>query len=132
MKKTLLGVVLLAGLCPLFAQTIQNGVLDLRNKDFTREFRFLISGKMGFYNGQLRIPRDVYKIVRRVIMVSASKDTKKAEISVQSTQLKSTQDTTDSFNSFLGTLSRGIERQSDAVESTVSQIQQLTAVTNEN
>ena len=55
MKKTLLGAVLLAGLCPLFAQTIQNGVLDLRNKDFTRESRFLISGKMGFYNGQLRI-----------------------------------------------------------------------------
>jgi hypothetical protein len=63
--------------------------------------------------------------------LSAQVKTLKAEISVQSTQLKSTQDTTDSFNSFLGTLSRGIERQSDAAESTVSQIQQLTAVTNE-
>ena len=45
MKKTLLGAVLLAGLFSLFAQTIQNGVLDLRNKDFTRESRFLISGR---------------------------------------------------------------------------------------
>ena len=38
---------------PAFAETIQNGVLDLRNKNFNDAKSIAISGKMGFYNRQL-------------------------------------------------------------------------------
>lgn len=53
MRKGLLTAALLIGLSPLCAQTIYNGVLDLRQKDITQRSRFFISGKMRFYNGQL-------------------------------------------------------------------------------
>jgi len=55
----------------------------------------------------------------------------RSEMSVQSTKLHSTQDATDSFNSFLDTMSKGIEKQSEAAEDTVMQIKQLNAVTGE-
>lgn len=53
MRKGLLTAALLIGLSPLCAQTLYNGVLDLRQKDITQRPRFLISDKMRFDNGQL-------------------------------------------------------------------------------
>ena len=46
---------LLVSICfaPVFAQTIQNGVLDLRRNTFNDIQSLSISGKMGFYNRQL-------------------------------------------------------------------------------
>ena len=38
---------------PVFPQTIQNGVLDLRGNNFNSAKTIAISGKMGFYNRQL-------------------------------------------------------------------------------
>ena len=55
--------------------------------------------------------------------------TVRSEISVQTDRLHNTQDATGNFNSFLDTMSRGIERQSEAAEDTVMQITQLNAVT---
>ena len=45
---------------PVFTQTIHNGILDLRNKNFNDTQSIVISGKMGFYNRQLlSSPEDV-------------------------------------------------------------------------
>ena len=45
---------------PAFAETIQNGILDLRRNNFNDAKSIAISGKMGFYNRQLlSSPEDV-------------------------------------------------------------------------
>ena len=55
-------VILLLSICfaPVFTQTIQNGVLDLRRSNFDDTQSMVISGRMGFYNRRLlSSPEDV-------------------------------------------------------------------------
>ena len=52
-KKLIVGLLLTTCFAPVFTQTIQNGVLDLRRKNFTNTETMTISGSMGFYNHQL-------------------------------------------------------------------------------
>ena len=57
-----LTALLILSICfaPVFSQTIQNGVLDLRGNNFISAKTIAISGKMGFYNRQLlSSPEDV-------------------------------------------------------------------------
>ena len=59
-KKLTALLVLSICFAPVFTQTIHNGILDLRNKNFNDTQSIVISGKMGFYNRQLlSSPEDV-------------------------------------------------------------------------
>ena len=59
-KKLIVFLILSTCFAPVFSQTIQNGILDLRKKNFNDSQSIVLSGRMGFYNRQLlSSPEDV-------------------------------------------------------------------------